>query len=61
MLLVNLIVSVPDVLKLVGGNALAVVGNIYSYLFADNLLGYNNGFVLACVVYGIIDKVVYYL
>lgn len=61
MLLVNLIISVPNVLEFVGRNTLAVIGYIDSNLFTDYLLGNNNRFVLARIVNSVIYKVVYNL
>ena len=60
MLLVNLIVSVPDIRKLVGRDSLAVVSYFnYDLLLVDILIN-NYGFVVSavidCVVYQIVNN-----
>ena len=59
MLLVNLVVTIPDVFKLFGRNAITVIRYLNENLFAVYLLRYNNSFVFTdiidCIVYKIID------
>lgn len=57
-LLVDLVVALPDILELVGRNALAVIGNFYQHLAAADALGDDDGLVLAYVVYSVVDEVV---
>ena len=60
-LLVHLVISVPDIGQLVGGDALAVVGHLYPHPLVPDGLGEDNGFVLSGVVDRAVDEVVDYL
>ena len=59
MLLVNLVVTIPDVFKLFGRNAVTVIRYLNENLFAVYLMRYNYSFVLTdkivCNVHKIID------
>ena len=61
MLLVNLVVTIPDVFKLFGRNAVTVIRYLNENLFAVYLLRYNNGFVFADIIDCIVHKIIYYL
>ena len=58
MSLVNLVISVPDVFKLVRVNAHTVVCNLYTDKVLVGNLSYNNGLVVAHIVYGVVYKVI---
>ena len=61
MLLVNLVVTIPDVFKLFGRNAVTVIRYLNENLFAVYLLRYNNSFVFADIIDCIVHKIIDYL
>ena len=61
MLLVNLVVTIPDVFKLFGRNAVTVICYLNENLFAVYLLRYNNSFVFTDIIDCIVHKIIDYL
>ena len=58
---VNLIVSVPNEIKLFRLYSLSVVLNLNNDASLINLLPHDYGFILACIVNGVIYEVIYNL